>query len=129
MYTDNKAIRDALMKCAKDAFDEVNATRVEQIPTNALNDLYLYGQQGVFDSLQLVDFILIFEEKIAEQVGATVTIVSAHALSTKVNPFGTVSHLIDYVVDEISCMPATKESREDTHLNSLALSQIPDAMK
>jgi hypothetical protein len=110
MVTEDKVIRDSLMKCAKDAFDEVNATREEQIPTNALNEVYLYGQQGVFDSLQLVDFILIFEEKIAEQVGAAVTIVSAHALSTKVNPFGTVSNLIDYVANEISCVPALMES-------------------
>lgn len=110
MDTQNEVIRDTLMKCAKDAFNEVNATRVEQIPTNALNDVYLYGQQGVFDSLQLVDFILIFEEKIAEQVGAAVTIVSAHALSTRVNPFGTVSDLVDYVADEIRRVPATKDS-------------------
>ena len=110
MITEDKVIRDSLMKCAKDALDEINTTRVDRIPTAALDDLYLYGQHGVFDWLQLVDFIMVFEEKIAEQVGANVSIVSAKAVSSKVNPFSKVSTLVDYVVEEIALVPATADS-------------------
>lgn len=98
------------MKCVKDALDEVNTTRVDKIPTAALDDVYLYGQHGVFDSLQLVDFIMVFEEKIAEQVGAVVSIVSAKAVSRKVNPFSKVSTLVDYVVEELALVSATVDS-------------------
>src|SRR5690348_9356111 len=94
--------RETLMRCIKDSFDEVNNTRIEQIPTDALPDVHLYGQQGVFDSLQLVDFIVILEEKIAEQLGANLSIVSPKAVSRKVNPFRDVSRLVDYIVDELA---------------------------
>jgi acyl carrier protein len=102
MITEDMVIRDALMICVKDAVDEVNTTRVEKIPTNALNEVYLYDQQGVFDSLQLVDFLMILEEKIVERVGASVAIVSERAFSRRVNPFGKVSTLVDYVAEEIA---------------------------
>ncbi len=108
MITEHMVIRDSLMRCIKDALDEVNTTRAEKIPTDDLDDIYLYGQQGVFDSLQLVDFVVIFEEKIAERVGAIVSIVSAKAVSRKVNPFRQVSTLVDYVVEEIALAPATE---------------------
>lgn len=107
MRTEDQLMRDALMRCIKDALDEVNTTRVEKIPTEALDDVYLYGQQGVFDSLQLVDFVMIFEEKVAERVGAVVSIVSAKAVSRTVNPFRKVSTLVDYVIEEIALVPAT----------------------
>lgn len=42
MITSDEVIRDSLMKCIKDALNEVNTTCVDKIPTGALNDLYLY---------------------------------------------------------------------------------------
>lgn len=110
MMTEDMVLQDALMKCIKDALDEVNATRVDKIPTSALKDVYLYGQHGVFDSLQLVDFIMILEEKIVEQVGAVVSIVSEKAFSRRVNPFGKMSTLLDYVAEEIAPVHAASVS-------------------
>lgn len=109
MITEDKLIRASLIGCVKDALEEVNTTRIEKIPTDSLLDIYLYGQNGVFDSLQLVDFIIILEEKIAEQIGAALSIVSAKAVSRRVNPFRQVSSLLDYVEEEICSAPVTKE--------------------
>lgn len=108
MTTEDQVLRDSLLKCVADAFDEVNATRDERIPTDELHDVCLYGQRGVFDSLQLVNFMIIFEEKIAERVGVSVSIVSENAFSRKVNPFRKVSSLVDYVVEELAPVPATQ---------------------
>lgn len=110
MIIEGKLIRASLIECVKDALDEVNTTRIEKIPTDSLLDIYLYGQGGVFDSLQLVDFIIIFEEKISERIGAALSIVSAKAVSSKVNPFRKVSSLLDYVEEEIGLVPTTKDS-------------------
>jgi hypothetical protein len=104
------ALRDSLLKCIKDAFDEVNSTRAEKIPTDALDEIYLYGQQGVFDSLQLVDFVVILEEKVAERIGAVVSIVSPKAVSRKANPFRQVSSLVDYVIEELALELALQET-------------------
>lgn len=102
MSNPTDATREALMRCIKDSFDEVNHTRPEKIPADALQNVNLYGQQGVFDSLQLVGFMVILEEKIAEQLGANLSIVSPKAVSRKVNPFRDVSNLMDYLVDELA---------------------------
>lgn len=109
MTSEDKALRDSLMQCVKDALDEVNATRDERIPTDTLSDLHLYDQRGVFDSLQLVNFMVIFEEKIAERVGVVVSVVSEKAFSRKVNPFSRVSTLVDFVVDELAPASAARD--------------------
>lgn len=110
MITEDRLIVDSLLTCVKAAFDEVNTTRVEKIQSDALRDINLYGQHGVFDSLQLVDFIMILEEKIDEQIGANVSIVSEKAFSRQVSPFATVSTLVDFVAEELDPVHAAHNS-------------------
>lgn len=108
MTTEDMVLRESLSRCVRDALEEVNATREVSIPTDDVADLYLYGQHGVFDSLQLVNFMIIFEEKIAERVGAAVSILSANAFSGRVSPFRKVSTLLDYVSEELARAPAAQ---------------------
>lgn len=102
MIIQDGLLHNSLMSCINDAFDEINTTRIEKIQTDALIDIHLYGQHGVFDSLQLVDFIMVLEEKIVERVGAPVSIVSEKAFSRQVNPFATVTTLLDFVAEELA---------------------------
>jgi hypothetical protein len=94
-------MRESLLKCIKDSLDEVNTMREEAIPTDAFDEVHLYGDTGVFDSMQLVSFLTVVEEKIADELGINVTIVSERAVSRKISPFSNVSTLVDYLLEEI----------------------------
>jgi hypothetical protein len=107
MIAEDKIVRESLMKCIEDALEEINTRRVEKIPANVLNNIYLYGQHGVFDSMQLINFLMIVEENIADRIGAAISIVSEKAVSRRVSPFRSVSTLMDYLLEEIGVTPAT----------------------
>lgn len=108
MIAEDKVIRESLMKCIKDALDEINSTRDDKIPTGDLKDLGLYGRDGVFSSLQVIHFLMIVEEKVAEKVGAKISILSEKALSRKVSPFRQVSTLVDFIAEQIGQPPTVE---------------------
>lgn len=97
----DNAQRESLLLCIKDGLEEINATRDEKIPTDALEELRFYGDGGVFDSMQLVSFLMVVEEKMADQLEIVMSIVSEKAVSRKVSPFSTVTTLLDYLMEEI----------------------------
>lgn len=94
-------MRESLLQCIKDGIEEMNTTRDEKIPTDALSDVHLYGQGGVFDSMQLINFLTVVEERMADQMGIVYSIVSEKAVSRKVSPFSHVSTLVDYLLEEV----------------------------
>lgn len=94
-------MRESLLQCIKDSLDEVNSMREEAIPTDAPDTVLLYGASGVFDSMQLVSFLTVVEEKIADQLGISITIVSEKAVSMKVSPFSNVETLVSYLLEEV----------------------------
>lgn len=99
-------MRESLLQCIREGVEEINGMRDEKIPTGALDEVGLYGGGGSFDSMQLVNFLMIVEEKIEERLGIAVLIVSERAVSRKVSPFTSVSTLLDFLVEEIEGCPA-----------------------
>ncbi|KZX22304.1 hypothetical protein [Rathayibacter tanaceti] len=81
--------------------DEVNVSRAEKIPTTDLEALTLYGEGGVFDSMQLVNFLAIMEFEITEEFDVEVSLTSEKAVSQRVSPFSRVRRLIDFAAQEI----------------------------
>lgn len=59
-------------------------------------ELPLFGQEGVFDSLELVDLVLDIEDALSIQ-GHNVTITDERAMSQKRSPFRTAQALTDYI--------------------------------
>jgi acyl carrier protein len=57
----------------------------------------LYGKKGIFDSMQLVTFLLEVEQQVNEAAGSTITIADDRALSQERSPFRTIGTLADYV--------------------------------
>ena len=94
-------LRSSLLQCIREGVEEINITREEKIPTDELDGISFYGDSGVFDSMHLINFLMIVEEKVVEQIGVPITIVSEKAVSRKVSPFSNVSTLIAYLVEEI----------------------------
>jgi hypothetical protein len=98
---EDAGMRETLLQCLREGVEEINVTREEKIPTNELEGINFYGDGGVFDSMHLINFLMIVEEKVVEQVGVPITIVSEKAVSRKVSPFSNVSTLIAFLVEEI----------------------------
>jgi acyl carrier protein len=94
-------MRESLLRCIRDGLEEINSTRDEKISTDALDQLHFYGDGGMFDSMQLINFLMVVEEKLADQLGVAITIVSEKAVSRKVSPFANVSTLLDYLLEEL----------------------------
>jgi len=94
-------MRDQLLKLITNVVDEVNETRSEKISTKDLLDVALYGDAGVFDSLQLVNFLGLVEEALEDELEVEISLTSEKAVSTRINPFSRISRLIDYIEQEI----------------------------
>ena len=60
-------------------------------------DAELYGNKELLDSFELVNFIVLIEEKIIEKFSVTISLTDDKALSQDYSPFGTVKTLIEYI--------------------------------
>jgi len=61
-------------------------------------DTVIYGDGGLLESIQLVNFIVAVERKIEETMGKAVSIADEKAISQKNSPFRTVRTLCDYII-------------------------------
>lgn len=61
-------------------------------------DTVIYGDEGLLESIQLVNFIVAIERKIEETMGKTVSIADEKAISQKNSPFRTIRTLCDYII-------------------------------
>jgi len=80
------------------AIDERNRVFAQEgEPIKKAPDALIFGKGGPLDSLGLVNFILIVEEKIAEKTGVPVVLADARAVSLAHSPFRDVSLLTSYI--------------------------------
>ena len=63
------------------------------------DETILLGEDSVMDSFDFVSFVSALEEKIADETGKTVSVVSEKAFSKKYSPFKTVDRITDYVME------------------------------
>ena len=68
-----------------ESMSEMNETRSEKIPLGKLGSVVLYGEWGVFDSLQLVNFLMNLEEKISDKLDLSLSLTSDRAVSRKIS--------------------------------------------
>jgi acyl carrier protein len=61
----------------------------------------LFGDEGPLDSLSLVGLVADIEQAVEEELGVSIVIASAKALSRRHSPFATLGALVDYVVELI----------------------------
>ena len=58
----------------------------------------LFGEGGALDSLELVNLIVAFEQRIQSNLSLAITLADEKAMSQKRNPFGSIESLTDYAV-------------------------------
>jgi len=96
-------MQDRIKYILVDALEEVSSLLPEKI--NYSDDLVLWGTDGVFDSLALVNFIASVETMIADKLDKEVTIVSDKAFSKRNSPFKsmeTFGNFIEELLGEIA---------------------------
>lgn len=78
------------------ALDDARATipRAERIDKTA--EAVLFGDGGL-DSMGLVQFIVLVEERVEDSTGVSVRLASDKAMSQKRSPFATLGALADFV--------------------------------
>ncbi|MEU3957837.1 hypothetical protein AB0F45_37115, partial [Streptomyces achromogenes] len=76
-------MNDRLLALIQDVIEEVNERRDEKIPVTELTSLALYGDNGVFDSMQLVNFLTQVEEAVEDEYGEEISLTSEKAVSQR----------------------------------------------
>lgn len=62
----------------------------------------LFGRDGVLDSLGLVSVLVEIEQRVADTLGRTVSLMDDRAMSQTASPFRTVASLADYLARQLS---------------------------
>ncbi|GAA3432635.1 hypothetical protein [Kutzneria kofuensis] len=99
-------MNDRILQIIVSAIDELNEAREEKIPTDNVLDLSLYGDAGVFESMHLVGFLALVEEKLEDEFDVEVALASEKAVSRRISPFSSVRRLIDFAEEELRLVVA-----------------------
>jgi acyl carrier protein len=89
--------RAQILSLVIDAASELNQSLASPIALSEGESAVLYGHQGVLDSLELVNFILLVEERILDATGAPITLAEDRAMSQFRSPFRSVGSVTDYI--------------------------------
>lgn len=85
------------LKLIYEVIDELNLELEENAQLEKSLDAKIFGQGSVLDSMGLINFITLIEEKIEEETGKFVSIADERAMSLESSPFQSVSSLNDYI--------------------------------
>jgi acyl carrier protein len=68
------------------------------VPADRLleRDTALFGREGILDSLALVSLVVAVEQAIEDELGVSVSLADAKALSQRHSPYRTIGALADY---------------------------------
>lgn len=90
----------------REALIELIAARLEDLGPPGLEehgpvtgDTALLGDDGLLDSLGLVNLLVDVEQALEDETGAALTIGDDRAVSARHSPFRTVGSLADYALD------------------------------
>ena len=92
---------------AREALDELNSTRPEgeRFPVDGdLDAISLYGTEGIFDSMHLVSFLTILEQKLEDELDVEISLTSEKAISQRVSPFSSFATLFAFIDAELAEM-------------------------
>lgn len=86
-----------ILKLIYDSIDEVNLDIEPADQVQKTEDTVIFGIDSSLDSIGLVNFITIIEQKIEDETGRFITIADERAMSMETSPFKTVSTLKEYI--------------------------------
>ena len=97
----NNTIRDGAIKVIYSALDLINSEKGSEGKLIKSEETTLFGHGANLDSFELVGLVLSVESKIAQELGAVITLADEKAMSQRSSPFRTVATMADYIVQVI----------------------------
>jgi acyl carrier protein len=99
MSNPTPVIRERVFQAILATIDEINETLPDARKLVKSTDTHLFGRQGGLVSLEFVNFIIMLEERVADEFGVAVTLADEKAISRETSPFSTVERLRDYLTE------------------------------
>jgi hypothetical protein len=84
------------------AIDSATRTRETPVDRSDFMNLRLYGSGAIFDSMQLVNFLVLVEQMLEDDLGCVVSLTSEKAVSRRVSPFASIRTLVEFIREELS---------------------------
>ena len=82
---------DDIASLVQDAVDDFRATLPEgELAADLTDETVLFGEDGAFDSLGIVNVVVLTERRIEDAYGVTVSLADEDALAGEENPFRTL---------------------------------------
>ncbi|HEV2827375.1 MAG TPA: hypothetical protein VGW76_07185 [Pyrinomonadaceae bacterium] len=91
--------RQTVLRLVFETMDEINETLPEDRQLEKSNGTQLLGRDGKLDSLGLVSFIILLEQRVDEELGRGITLADERAMSRSKSPFRNVENLTDYILE------------------------------
>lgn len=86
-----------ILKIIYESIDELNSDLDTEYRIQKNEDSVIFGMNSTIDSIGLVNFITIVEQKIEDETGKYITIANEQAMSMENSPFKTVGLLRKYI--------------------------------
>lgn len=87
----------AILESIYKVVDSFNSNPEYDFTIDKNPDSVLFGGEGRFDSLGMVNFIVAVEQQIEDDFNKVITLVDERAMSMKNSPFRNVQCLVDYI--------------------------------
>ena len=92
-------MRQKIERLIIDALLEIGEEKKIKKLKNAGKKTFIYGNKGSLDSISLVLFLSIIEEKISDELNTNIILASEKAMSRINSPFRSVESLTDYILE------------------------------
>ncbi|MEO0981659.1 MAG: hypothetical protein AAFX03_03290 [Pseudomonadota bacterium] len=94
-----KLERAAVLTAIYNAVDELNPQLAEERRLEKGEAVLVFGEDAPFDSLDLVNFVMIVEQNILDETGEELVLASEAAMSRKRSPYRSIGALADYALE------------------------------
>lgn len=88
---------DIVQKIINESIDEINDFLPQDNQLTKDEDQLLYGSNGVLDSMAIINFCLMVEEKFAEEFSKKISLIDDNAFSEEMLPIESVRNLKAYL--------------------------------
>lgn len=90
--------RTELIEIIAKAFREVAGESDITLPENLCEETRILGGNSPFDSMHVVNIIVLVEEGISDTFDVDITLANEHTMSQSKSPFRSIGTLADYIV-------------------------------
>lgn len=92
-------MKDKIKEIVLESLNELNEQLSDDRKLEVSDNMTIFGKESTLDSFDFVNLIVIVEDKLFEQYGKSITIVSEKAFSKKYNPFSNVERLTGFITE------------------------------